>query len=63
LGKSGVWENPIVTQVEKLRDFYPAEDYHQHYFERNSAQPYCQAVITPKLAKLREKWQAKLKKE
>jgi peptide-methionine (S)-S-oxide reductase len=63
LGNSGMWDDPIVTEVEKLRGFYPAEDYHQHYFERNSSQPYCQAVISPKLAKLRQKWQAKLKKE
>jgi peptide-methionine (S)-S-oxide reductase len=63
LGNSGMWDDPIVTEVEKLRGFYPAEDYHQHYFERNSSQPYCQAVISPKLSKLRQKWQAKLKKE
>jgi peptide-methionine (S)-S-oxide reductase len=63
LGHSGVWDNPIVTEVEKLREFYPAEDYHRHYYERNSTQPYCQAVITPKLAKLRKKWLGKLKKE
>jgi peptide-methionine (S)-S-oxide reductase len=61
LETSGVWENPIVTEVEEYREFYRAEDYHQHYYERNSAQPYCQAVITPKLAKLRQKWVSKLK--
>lgn len=63
LETSGVWESPIVTEVEEYREFYRAEDYHQHYYERNSAQPYCQAVITPKLAKLREKWTPKLKRE
>jgi peptide-methionine (S)-S-oxide reductase len=60
---SGVWENPIVTEVEEYREFYRAEDYHQHYYEWNSAQPYCQAVITPKLAKLRQKWLDKLKRK
>lgn len=62
LSHSGVWDNPIVTEIEKLSEFYPAEDYHQHYYKRNSAQPYCQAVISPKLAKLRQKYLAKLKK-
>jgi len=61
LEASGTWESPIVTAVEKLQEFYPAEEYHQGYYLRNSAQPYCQAVITPKLAKLREKYLAKLK--
>jgi methionine-S-sulfoxide reductase len=46
---------PIVTEVKKLERFYPAEDYHQKYFERNPNQPYCRAVISPKLAKLRKK--------
>ncbi len=62
LVNSGVWEDPIVTEVKEFQEFYPGEDYHQHYYERNSAQPYCQAVITPKLAKLRQKWIARLKK-
>jgi peptide-methionine (S)-S-oxide reductase len=62
LNHSGVWDNSIVTEVEKLLDFYPAEKYHQHYYERNSSQPYCQAVISPKLAKLQQKWQDRLKK-
>jgi peptide-methionine (S)-S-oxide reductase len=51
---SGVWPRPIVTQVEALDRFYPAEGYHQNYFERNPYQPYCQIVIAPKVAKLRE---------
>ena len=51
---SGIWPRPIVTQVEALDRFYPAEGYHQNYFERNQYQPYCQIVIAPKVAKLRE---------
>ena len=43
-----------MTEVAPLSEFFPAEDYHQHYFERNSDQPYCQAVIAPKVAKLRK---------
>ena len=46
---------PIVTEVKELESFYPAEDYHQRYFDRNPNQPYCRAVISPKLAKLRKK--------
>jgi peptide-methionine (S)-S-oxide reductase len=44
----------VVTQIERLRDFYPAEEYHQDFFARNPDQGYCRAVINPKLKKLRE---------
>jgi peptide-methionine (S)-S-oxide reductase len=57
----GIWRNPIVTQVEPLERFYPAEGYHQNYFERNPYQPYCQMVIAPKVTKAREKFLAQLK--
>ena len=50
---SNVWGGRIVTQVATLSAFYPAEDYHQDYFNQNAEQPYCQAVIVPKVAKLR----------
>jgi peptide-methionine (S)-S-oxide reductase len=43
--------NKVVTQVAKLDGFYPAENYHQNYFNNNSSQPYCQMLIAPKLAK------------
>jgi peptide-methionine (S)-S-oxide reductase len=56
-----VWDDPIVTEVTPFTAFYPAEEYHQRYYERNPYQGYCQAVIRPKLAKFRKKWQAKLK--
>ncbi len=45
---------PIVTEVRELEDFWPAEEYHKDYFAKNPAQPYCQVVITPKLAKLKK---------
>ena len=57
----GVFGDPIVTEVEPLDTFYRAEDKHQDYYERNSSQPYCQSVISPKVAKLRKKHADKLK--
>ena len=62
LTREGVWEDPIVTTIETLTTFYPAEDYHAAYFERNGSQPYCQFVVAPKVAKARQKFAAKLKK-
>ncbi|MFC1926630.1 peptide-methionine (S)-S-oxide reductase MsrA [Chloroflexota bacterium] len=52
----------IVTEVLPFREFYPAEEYHREYFKRNPGQPYCNAVITPKLAKLRKLYFDQLKK-
>jgi peptide-methionine (S)-S-oxide reductase len=52
LGASGVWDQPIVTEVKPFAEFYPAEEYHQQYYRKNPEQPYCQLVIAPKLAKL-----------
>ena len=60
LEAEGVFDRPIVTEVVPLESFYPAEDYHQDYFERNPAQPYCAAVIAPKVAKLRRHYLDKL---
>jgi len=56
-----VWDDPIVTEVVPLEQFCPAENYHQDYYARNANQPYCRAVIAPKVAKLRSKYLAKLK--
>lgn len=56
------WDDPIVTKIEPLTTFYPAEDYHAAYFERNGGQPYCQFVVAPKVAKARQKFSAKLKR-
>ncbi|NLF42432.1 MAG: peptide-methionine (S)-S-oxide reductase MsrA, partial [Bacteroidales bacterium] len=52
LNKSGIWTEPIVTEVIPFEAFYKAEDYHQDYFENNPFQPYCQVVINPKMKKL-----------
>jgi peptide-methionine (S)-S-oxide reductase len=57
-----LWEDPIVTQIEPLMAFYPAEDYHQEYFERNPNQSYCRAIVAPKVAKARSHFIQKLKK-
>jgi peptide-methionine (S)-S-oxide reductase len=57
-----LWRDPVVTQVTPLSEFYAAEDYHQDYFERNPYQPYCMAVVAPKVAKFRKKFVANLKK-
>lgn len=62
LEEEQVYEDPIVTQVEKLDIFYLAEEYHHNYFERNPEQAYCSAVIAPKVAKFRAKYQEKLRK-
>jgi peptide-methionine (S)-S-oxide reductase len=58
---AGYYNAPIVTEVAPADRFYPAEAYHQSYFRRNPNQPYCMAVITPKLAKLRTKFASRLK--
>lgn len=52
----GIWDDPIVTQVEPLKTFYPAEEYHKDYFVNNPRQAYCQAVIAPKVAKFRRQF-------
>lgn len=56
-----VYDRPIVTEVEPLDEFYRAEAYHQDYFKNNPRQPYCQAIISPKLAKFRQKFAEKRK--
>jgi len=61
LTKEKVWDDPIVTQVQPAPKFYPAEEYHQRYYERNPYGGYCMAVIRPKLAKFRKAWKHKLK--
>jgi peptide-methionine (S)-S-oxide reductase len=59
LDTSGEFADPIVTQIEAFTAFYPADDYHQNYYRLNGSQPYCHAVIRPKLEKFREKFAAK----
>ena len=52
----GVYDNPIVTEVEPLEKFWPAKNYHQEYFANNPNQPYCHAVVSPKVRKFRQKF-------
>jgi peptide-methionine (S)-S-oxide reductase len=61
LQAQGVWDSPVVTEVAPLDRFYPAEGYHQGYYRGNPLQPYCQAVISPKISKLRSKYAGRLK--
>lgn len=58
---AGHWGKPIVTEIAPLTTFYPAEDYHQGYYRQNSGQGYCQAVIAPKVAKLRTSFAERLR--
>lgn len=57
-----VWDDPIVTEITPLTEFYVAEDYHQDYYENNPNQPYCRAVVEPKVAKFRRYFLDKLKR-
>lgn len=62
LDDANIWEEPIVTEVTEFTNFYPAEDYHQEYFANNPTQPYCAAVVAPKVLKFRKMFIDKLKK-
>lgn len=62
LNAAHIWNHPIVTELEPFTTFYPAENYHQEYYQNNPYQPYCQVVIAPKVAKARQKFLARLKK-
>ena len=53
LTRDGLWANPIVTEIKQVEIFYPAEDYHQNYYQLNPNNSYCQFVISPKLTKFR----------
>lgn len=61
LEASQVWLSHIVTEITPYDVFYPAEDYHQEYYRNNQYQPYCQVVITPKVAKFRQQYLERLK--
>lgn len=58
--EEGPWDDPVVTEIRPLEAFYPAEDHHDRYFQRNATQPYCQVVIAPKVAKFRRRFAHKL---
>ncbi|WP_299789198.1 bifunctional methionine sulfoxide reductase B/A protein [uncultured Shewanella sp.] len=61
LTQAQLWSDPIVTEISAFESFYPAENYHNDYFELNGEQPYCQMVIKPKLEKFRLAFASKLK--
>jgi peptide-methionine (S)-S-oxide reductase len=61
LTEKKVWDAPIVTEVVAADTFYPAEDYHQNYYNLNGSQPYCSIVIEPKVTKFRNYFKEKLK--
>jgi peptide-methionine (S)-S-oxide reductase len=62
LREKGLWRAPVVTEIVPLETFYPAEAYHQDYYEQNPRQRYCQIVIAPKVAKFRKEHLARLKR-
>jgi peptide-methionine (S)-S-oxide reductase len=62
LNDEGIWKDPVVTEVLPLETFYPAEAYHKDYFARNPGQGYCQVVIAPKVAKVRQQHRERLKR-
>lgn len=62
IGEQEIYDAPIVTEVAEFTKFYPAEHYHQDYFANNPNQPYCSAVVAPKVAKFRKAFFDRLKK-
>src|ERR1700730_6545313 len=63
LEQSRAYKNPVVTEIVPFTNFYPAEDYHKDYYDRNRMQPYCMAVIDPKVRKLLKEYRDELKEE
>lgn len=63
LDSSKAFERPIVTEITAFTNFYPAEDYHQNYFNENGSEPYCQFVVKPKVEKFKKVFASKLKKK
>jgi peptide-methionine (S)-S-oxide reductase len=57
-----LWRDPVVTEIAGAAPFYPAEVYHQDYFERNGREPYCAYVVAPKVAKFRKAFSDRLKR-
>ncbi|MCR9250269.1 MAG: peptide-methionine (S)-S-oxide reductase MsrA [bacterium] len=62
LDESGIFQDPIVTEITPYKEMYPAEDYHQNYYNDNQSQPYCSFVIKPKVEKVEQLFKEKLKK-
>ena len=63
LNASSEFPDPVVTEISLLSEFHPAEDYHQNYYRLNASQPYCNAIIRPKLEKLEKLFSKKLNAE
>lgn len=61
--ESGLWPEPLATEVGPIKNYYKAEDYHQNYYNDNTRQPYCSFVITPKVEKVKKLFKDKLKEE
>ena len=61
INDAGIWDAPVVTQLQALEHFYPGEGYHQGYYRGHESQPYCQFVVAPKVVKFREKFGALVK--
>lgn len=61
--RSGTYKKPVVTEISPFTNFYPAEAYHKEYYERNRYQPYCMAVIDPKVRKLLKEYRDEVKEE
>jgi peptide-methionine (S)-S-oxide reductase len=61
LNEAKAYPNPIVTEITRLSNYYPAEDYHQNYFNQNGSQGYCKFVIQPKVEKFEKVFKSKLK--
>jgi peptide-methionine (S)-S-oxide reductase len=62
LAQAKLWKDPIVTEIADAVPFYEAERYHQEYYARNPAQPYCAVVVAPKVAKFRKHFTERLKR-
>ncbi len=62
LNAAKIWDTPIVTEVRPSTTFYPAEEYHRDYYQRNPDRAYCRVVIAPKVAKARKQFLARLKR-
>ena len=61
LAREGIWDKPIVTEIVPLKTFYSAETYHKDYYKKHPKEPYCRAVIAPKIAKLQQRFIDKIK--
>lgn len=63
ISNAGIYDDPIVTEITAFDKFWPAENYHQEYFANNPNQPYCAAVVAPKVAKFRQRYASRLKQK